>query len=68
MSQIALEKEVWKKGSSSSGDAGANKARIKRRIGSCGDNKIMLQLPGLYPAKENQSSMRIKAAGKHSTV
>ena len=28
----------------------------------------MPQLPGLYPAKENQSSMRIKAAVKHSTA
>ena len=58
MSQVAPEKEAWKEGSSSSGDAGANKARIRRRIGSYGDNKIMPQLPGLYPAKENQSSMK----------
>ena len=57
-----------KEGPGSSGNAEANEARNKRRVGSCGDNKIMPQLPGLYPAKENQSSIRIEAAGKYSTA
>ena len=45
-----------KEGSGSNSNAGANKARNKRRIGSCGENKIIPQLPGSYLQKKTKAS------------